>query len=80
MKNDTGLYNRLVNFNSMKNDMNTILQAKDMVSKTNELLENNELETYRKARTEVDELFSNMTEVRKSYIPTLLEASKKSDN
>ena len=44
------------------------------------LLEKNELEMYRKARGEIDELFSNMTEIRKSYVPTLLEASKKSDN
>ena len=80
IKNSNGLYNRLTNFAALKNDMNTILQTRDLVSKANELLEKNELEMYRKVRSEIDEIFSSMTEIRKSYIPTLLEASKKSDN
>ena len=80
MKNESGLFNMLPIFVSLKNEMTSIQEAIQTVARTNSLLENNNIEEYQKTRSEVEDILSKMTARRQTYIPTLITVSEKKEN
>lgn len=80
MKNENGLFNELPLFVSFKNVMPSIRETIEFVSKTNSLLEKNNIEEYEKAKSDVEDILSKMTKRRQTYIPTLITVSEKKEN
>ena len=80
MKKDNGLFNVIPMFNNLKNDMNKLPNIIQAISRTNKLLEINKLDEYTKSKSKLEEVFSGMTSKRQTYVPTLLEVSRKKEN